>query len=800
MDDASTVDWMTKAITKATRSARFSAGGTLPKIDPRLEVDGLGPVKLPLTPKVAKQLIAHCRVAPYGKGTKTLVNTKVRNTFELDPKRFHMADEWDAAIDQATRQVAGQLGLPAEQLEAKLYKLLVYERGGFFLSHRDSEKLNRMVASMIVVLPTAFEGGTLVVCHGAAKHTFEFEDAARGGSPRYVAFYADCNHEVQRVTAGRRLALAYNLVLRGGRRKPPAAALPDAPADPLVASVRSWIAMQPAEPLVFALEHHYTQRGLSLDLLKGADRQIAELVVAAADKTDGCVHLAQVTRHLLQFADDGSYDWGYSRRRRTRSRALELGEVYEDDVSGTKWTDASGKKQPIGEIAFDSSAIVASVPIDDWKPTSEEYEGYTGNAGNTLDRWYHRSAIVLWQREHHFDILARSGRQPSINLFGSMVSRLAKTPKKRLEQARDDCVRFARAIIVNWPVRTARRGLIAPQDERLLGSFAKQLLELSDRETIDLFLSKLPGHDDVLRLDFFVRAACREFGWGTFTAALKQFLAPPVTPDTNPPRQRGMQRTSSLALRARLQLHRTSGHQEVAFRDVQWLSAICCNKSQDPDKAAVAPQLCTLAVERFCQPRPPQSHTYGYSYRREPAQSVKSLPLLLKALVAINADELLARVIDFVRCFPEEFSLDDAQVPCLRSLIPWAHKRSGSDHPQLARWLTAVRRELQSATAAPPSPPTDWARPAEVSCDCRFCTRLNAFLSDPTAETTRIPAREDMRRHLTGMIGRHQCDVQYTLERKGSPYSLVLTKNTGSFDRAVKRFQADQTLLECLPS
>ena len=362
---------------------------------------------------------------------------------ELDPKQFHVADEWTAAIDQATRQVAGQLGLPAEKLEAKLYKLLVYERGGFFLSHRDSEKLGRMVASMIVVLPTPFEGGMLVVCHGAAKQTFEFADAARGGSPRYVAFYADCEHEVQRVTRGRRLALAYNLVLRGGRRKSSVAASPDAPVDALVATVRTWTAMQPAESLVFALEHHYTQRGLSLDLLKGADRKIAELVVAAADKTDSCVHLAQVTRHLLQFADDGSYDWSYSRRRRPGSRALELGEVYEDELSGTKWTDASGKRQPIGEVAFNPVAIVASVPIDEWEPTSEEYEGYTGNAGNTFDRWYHRSAIVLWQREHHFGILARSGTQPSIDLFCSMVARLAKAPKKRLDQARDDCVRFA---------------------------------------------------------------------------------------------------------------------------------------------------------------------------------------------------------------------------------------------------------------------------------------------------------------------------------------------------------------------
>ena len=73
---------------------------------------------------------------------------------------------------------AEQLGLPAERLEARLYKLLVYEKGGFFLPHRDSEKHDRMVASLIVVLPNPIEGGALVVRHGAAKQTLPFE---RGG-------------------------------------------------------------------------------------------------------------------------------------------------------------------------------------------------------------------------------------------------------------------------------------------------------------------------------------------------------------------------------------------------------------------------------------------------------------------------------------------------------------------------------------------------------------------------------------------------------------------------------------------
>ena len=172
---------------------------------------------------------------------------------------------------------------------------------------------------------------------------------------------------------------------------------------------------------------------------------------------------------------------------------------------------------------------------------------------------------------------------------------------------------------------------------------------------------------------------------------------------------------------------------------------------------------------------------------------------MLKALAASGRDEDLSHVIHFVQESPDEFSLDDCQVPCLKSLIPWSRKQFGSVHPQLVSWLASVRQKLESATAKHPVPPTDWARPADVACKCQYCAQLKAFLADPANEVGRIPAREDMRQHLIGIIDRHQCDVKHTLERKGSPYSLVLTKTNGSFERAVKRFEANRRLLNALP-
>ena len=265
--DSVTAQWLTEAISQAARSANYCVSGRLPVADPGLEVQGLGPVRIPLKGTVAKQLAASCRVAPYGKGTRTLVDTKVRKTFELDPKKFTVCDAWNAGIADVTRTAAERLGLPADRLEARLYKLLLYRSGGFFRSHRDSEKHDRMLASLIVVLPGPFAGGSLVVRHGMAEERIGFDEAAAGTGACYAAFYADCEHEVRPVTSGIRLALAYNLVLKPRRGPSRREVMPSAPADAIVSAIESCVGMRRARPVVFALEHHYTQRGLSLDLL-----------------------------------------------------------------------------------------------------------------------------------------------------------------------------------------------------------------------------------------------------------------------------------------------------------------------------------------------------------------------------------------------------------------------------------------------------------------------------------------------------------------------------------------------------
>jgi len=352
-DDSNPSQQLVAIINHASHATNYCVGGDLPgDLSPGLEVEGVGRIKLPLKPTAAKKLLARCQLAPYGKGTETLVDPGVRNTYELDPKHFQLKGvEWNRAIEQLVEEVAEKLGLPAGRLEARLYKLLLYKSGGFFLPHRDSEKADGMVASLVVVLPGEFGGGRLTVRHGAFETSYSFRAATqlRAKAPSYAAFYADCEHEVEQVTSGHRLCLTYNLVMTPQAERTAKGATPgqSADLDRVAESIATWVAKDPGRPLVFAFDHHYTQKGLSLDLLKGGDRQLAELVVPAAQKVGCEVHLAQVERHLCQFADDGDYGWGYrSRGNSSKSRKIEIGETYEDTLNGRNGSTSNARLNP----------------------------------------------------------------------------------------------------------------------------------------------------------------------------------------------------------------------------------------------------------------------------------------------------------------------------------------------------------------------------------------------------------------------------------------------------------------------
>jgi hypothetical protein len=57
----------------------------------------------------------------------------------------------------------------------------------------------------------------------------------------------------------------------------------------------------------------------------------------------------------------------------------------------------------------------------EFEPFESEHEGYMGNYGNTVDRWYHRAAVVLWPRDRTFIIRAKASPKWAVGEIGKKL-------------------------------------------------------------------------------------------------------------------------------------------------------------------------------------------------------------------------------------------------------------------------------------------------------------------------------------------------------------------------------------------
>ena len=119
----------------------FATTGALSSaVNPGLNVHGLGIIGLPLSAREAVELAKACHQAPFGKGSETIIDTDVRNTWELNADQFELENpEWQKVLDSAVHQVANALGVVGGSMSvrAELYKLLLYSEGAFFESHTE---------------------------------------------------------------------------------------------------------------------------------------------------------------------------------------------------------------------------------------------------------------------------------------------------------------------------------------------------------------------------------------------------------------------------------------------------------------------------------------------------------------------------------------------------------------------------------------------------------------------------------------------------------------------------------------
>jgi hypothetical protein len=163
---------------------------------------------------------------------------------------------------------------------------------------------------------------------------------------------------------------------------------------------------------------------------------------------------------------------------------------------------------------------------------------------------------------------------------------------------------------------------------------------------------------------------------------------------------------------------------------------------------------------------------------------------LLNVLGELEAGPLRESAVKSFASRPAVFDPVTILAPALATVGQW-------DPAVVALWEHSVEFLLERS-GQPPAPPKDWRQKVNLDCSCADCRVLQAFALNPLERTHRFSVRKDRRQHLHNQIDHHGLDMTHVTERKGSPQTLVCTKDRRSYERRCEQYRQDIAALQSL--
>lgn len=762
---------------RVERPGDFFVTGSLETPMPRLEVEGAGLLSFPVPTGQVQDLIRVATRAPYGRGEETIVDPSVRRVWQVPIDKVKIAGRsWDDTLRHILGTVAKGLGCAPVGVRADFYKLLIYDEGGFFKVHRDTEKVGGMFGTLVIVLPCIHEGGELVIRHAGRATTVELS-SQEVSELRYAAFYADCEHEVLPVRGGNRVCLIYNLIQSdvADVSEPMRPPLYEAETKSVTQLLRKAFAAQQAPPkLAWLLEHHYSPEGLAFGALKGADVARAALLRNAAEQAGCVLHLA-----LVHIEETGPAEPRYYReypRYRSRYSRHVIPDIEEQDVSNDQfevvevsdtsrfidqWRNLDDQPVEFGPLPLEDGELLPDGALDSEKPDEQRLTEATGNEGATFQRSYHRAALVLWPRERFVDVLLQSGVGAALPLLTEQVARAG-------EESGDDALREV-------ALATARRVVDTWENASPFPSW-RSVSRDADRSEMVRLLGRLREAEVLGR--FIERVVVPRFDGSEAGALAEQalILGPRRcgTLFTELVRQNGQPfHRSCVALLGDL----------MATTSTAWTAA--WKASLTRIAAAVVAALPEVSVKQ-------DRHGGMDWWRQEKAKPVDTGEVveLLKSLRSLGSSSLQAEAVKALCGNTASFDPVTIVVPALQELGGRGEATPGPDDAWWSLWKHAAEYTL-ARSEHPPAPPTDWRLEVRLDCQCEHCRELQSFALDPVAQVHRFRVRKDRRQHLHGKIEQFNLDMTHVTDRRGSPQTLVCTKTRGTHQRRRERHAKD---------
>lgn len=717
-------------LNKLESPGTFSAHGTMQSLLPGLYIDHIGEISFPLRPEQAEQIMAQCEQAPYGFKEETIIDTNVRNVWQLSPSSLQFQNpDWQEALKQMCINIAQQLVLGDVTIECELYKLLLYGKGCFFLPHRDTEKMDNMFATLVISLPSPHEGGELIVSH--AGESFSYSFAGKGKfSPEYAVFYADCFHEVKPVLSGYRFCLVYNLAL-ADRSTQPQLSKNDEIIKQVGSYIQKWSGEQHKFPfLTYLLDHSYTEKNLCLSNLKSSDHSKASILLKAAAKHQCKAFLCLVSYYEESYGD--YYGDGYKRNRYhdddsecSESNYTEYG-INTTEIYAHHFLGDDGNKIKIEKILLSEDALLADEPLIGGPGREVSISEATGNSGATKELWYHRGAVIIWPESSDLEVVGYG----NLEYGAHYLETLLKSATWQEESNRGQLLKLARQILDRCT---------SMQFYKI--NILDSLITLADVDLLKYYLQRYQKYS------FSSLDATR------VARLIKLFSLAVLKPEID-----------AIAAKSRGSLF-------------SWLHELFIELKGYSEQRTIVAGYFAIEWQSRCR-------------QKLKNLSSETLTEIFRLLALLDDQERLAEAVTELNSVEDPKFVVEVFAPALLRSLETSSPDYGYQHVVFQTLRKVYFNGITKYFGVEPHRPITWARAGSSTCSCEFCQQFNSFLADPERATFSI--EKTLKRnllHVQEMIDNKQLDVVGDIINEKNKFSGHFSKNEASYLKALKLFQ-----------
>lgn len=737
---------------------KFCASLAVPFEKLQLELKGVRSFQFPLNAEQMTSLINHASPAHFGRRDKTIFDTKIRDVWEIKADQIAIQHPaWESELTKTLSQFKKELGFSAQdELIPELHNFLIYEPGQFFKPHQDSEKCDGMVASLVIVLPGKHTGGDFVIDHKGSTRRIQASKDSGNSSCTFIGFYSDCHHEATPVESGYRMALTYNLVLKKNKMLEENVEKCASTYFELKRELNHYFDKncdlnslnrpeKNPKKLVYLLDHDYTEHGLSWDSLKGRDIETVKVLRDLAESLDLDIYLTLAdVKENWGCDEDGSYCDDEDRT---------LVELYCSETSLAHWLDSQGKPVELKNINISNLEICWTKASDEFDPYESQYEGNMGNYGNTMDRWYHRAAIVLWRRDEKFAVLNHIDSEMLMKILNDLIKDIQQDNQ---EKNKIKVLEIIQEFLPSWKgLKAKNSGYFSGEAEIQLFQIASYVQDAQIAQKLLAFMTisdiNIYTKNDILNLS-------ENYGvpW-----CLDQFQS-----WTHNPKSSWVGcKEQELSYFSDLILFFYSDSYSEKSKIAQWLLDYQWNFIQKIDLDFLK----NKPAMRSLRDSTPSRCLKIYDYLKATVFA-KDLKRHKEALGYIKNTAVLYPPLAIFHVFKAhdfQYQLDE-----------WGHED----------FFAFLFHVFQEEKYKGPKDPNDWGISESSTCDCEDCKRLNLFFKNKDQKAIFWSLAEKRRKHLVYKIEEACALVAHQVESTGSPYKLILTKKPKIHTEAEKRF------------